>query len=368
MVRMIETTDFTVSSRKTEDPTDDWGDLKGISNNEHIDLEIYSDEIWRVELDTDDSVWIYLGALFVPVDAKQEYIRLLNDLRCIKYNDWKNNKGLCSHPCRYHDKNDTEVHFKELDRSNARFRIAKNWIDVLKNVRIGDNKKLYFNILGLNLSNMDLELFGSNKNNDMIIYNRFYRTVLLSGLNYFFKKFNRVVVNKIYHDKGGQSSDVLFPWHSISKINFENKRISIVDKNIDFLDSDHRISRKDESIFIQLVDLMLGATYFCLHNPSSANNKIEIARAMRPILEVLLDRKKAEYSNAFVGKYYKSKYRRTYQVSFFPKNKINLDSDLKQLDVFGNSQNESSSRNNFYFHRDLLLDHTKQKGLDRWLV
>jgi len=189
----------------------------------------------------------------------------------------------------------------------------------------------------------------------------------LSGLNYFFKKFNRIVVNKIYHDKGGQSSDVLFPWHSISKINFGNQRISIVDKNIDFLDSDHRISRKDESIFIQLVDLMLGATYFCLHNPSSANNKIEIGRTIRPILEVLLDRKKAEYSNAFMG-ILESKYRRTYQVSFFPRKKINLDSDLKQLDVFLNPQNDSSSRNNFYFHRDLLLDHTTQAGLDRWLA
>ena len=113
---------------------------------------------------------------------------------------------------------------------------------------------------------------------------------------------------------------------------------------------------------------MLGATYFCLHNPSSENNKIEIGRVIRPILEVLLDRKRAEYSNAFIGKYYESKYRRTYQVSFFPRNKINLDSDLKQLYVFENPQNESSSRNNFYFCRDILLDHTTQTGLDRWLV
>ena len=368
MVRIMETTDITVSSRKTEDSKDNWGDLKAISNNEHIALEIYSDEIWQVKLNSDNSVWIYLGALFVPVDAKLDYMKLLNDLRCIKHCDWNNNKDLCLHPCGYHDKNDTEIHFKELDRSNARFRIAKNWIDVIKKVRIGDNKKIYLNILGLNLSNMDLELFGTNKNNDMAIYNRFYRTVLLSGLNYFFKKFNRIVVNKIYHDKGGQSSDVLFPWHSISKINLGNQRISIVDKNIEFLDSDHRISGKDESIFIQLVDLVLGATYFCLHNPSSANNKIEIGRAIRPILEVLLDRKRSEYNNAFIGKYYESKYRRTYQISFFPRNKINLDSDLKQLDVLGNSQNESSSRDNFYFNRDLLLDHTTQTGLDRWLV
>ncbi len=128
MVRMMETTDIIVSSRKTEDSKDNWGDLKAISNDEHIALEIYSDEIWQVKLDSDNSVWIYLGALFVPVDVKLEYMKLLNDLRCIKHRDWKNNKELCLHPCGYHDKNDTEVHFKELDPQNV-VSDFKKWID-----------------------------------------------------------------------------------------------------------------------------------------------------------------------------------------------------------------------------------------------
>ena len=107
----------------------------------------------------------------------------------------------------------------------------------------------------------------------MIIYNRFYRTLLLSGLNYFFKKYNKIMINNIYHDKGAQSSDELFPWHSIHKIQLSTDRIIIPEKTIDFIDSDHRISRRAESNFIQLLDLALGATYCCLHNPSDEDSK-----------------------------------------------------------------------------------------------
>jgi len=230
-----------ISERKHQ--KESWGDLKSSDNNGIMTLEIYSDEVWRVKLESDNSVWIYLGALFVPSDSKGDFLDELNNLRCIEYKDWKYDKSLCLHPCRYHDKNNTEIHYKELHRSNARFRVAKNWVNhILRRVEVGDNKKLYINILGLNLSEMNLESFGNN-DNDMVIYNRFYRTLLLSGLNYFFKNYGRVIVTKIYHNKGMQSSDKLFPWHSIREIQLSTERILILGKTIDFIDSDHRISK-----------------------------------------------------------------------------------------------------------------------------
>jgi len=167
---------------------------------------------------------------------------------------------------------------------------------------------LYLNILGLNLSNMNLELFGGDNHRDMVIYNRFYRTILQSGLSYFFKDYNKIIINKIYHDIGEQSVDNLFPWHSLYKIGIENETVSICHNTIEFIDSDHRKSKKQESNFIQLIDLVLGATFCCLHNPSEDTYKRGIGRTFKPILAKILDRKKAPNSNVMIGNYYKSKY------------------------------------------------------------
>ena len=139
-------------SEKTRYHKESWGELKSPGDNGIINLEIYSDEIWRVKLESNNSTWIYLGALFVPVDSKESYLKLLNNLRCIEYQDWKCDQSACLHPCKYHDKNNTEIHYKKMRGSNARFRIAEKWIDLfLKRVQVGDNKKLYINLLGLNL-------------------------------------------------------------------------------------------------------------------------------------------------------------------------------------------------------------------------
>ncbi len=350
--------------RESSSPNDDWGELHPVENNNTINLEIYSDEIKRVKLESDGSIWMYLGVIFLPIEVKGYYLKLLNNQRCIKNKDWHQEENLCPHRCGYHEKNNTEIHYKELHRTNARFRIAENWIEnVLCRVPTGDNRKLYLNILGLNLSNMNIELFGDNKHRDMIIYNRFYRTIILSGLSYFFKN-HKIIINKIYHDKGEQSLDRLFPWHSIYKIGIKSEHVSILPETIEFIDSDHRISKKQESNFIQLLDLALGATFCCLHNPSETEYKRKIGRAFKPALLELLDRKQASNSGAWIGEYYKSKYYRTYQISFFPQDKTEL--DVTQFDIQGEPKGDQLGRNGFFYNRPIILGSTIQQGLDKW--
>jgi hypothetical protein len=352
--------------RESSSPNEDWGDLRPVENSNIIELEIYSDEIKRVKLESDGSIWMYLGAIFLPMKAKTYYTDLLNNHRCIKNSDWHQERDLCPHPCDYHERNDTEIHYKDLDRTNARFRIAEKWIEnILGKIPTGDDRKLYINILGLNLSNMDLELFGENKHRDMVIYNRFYRTMISSGLNYFLKE-HKIIINKIYHDMGEQSSDKLFPWHSIHKIGITNERVLIRPRTIEFIDSDHRVSKKNESNFIQLLDLALGATFCCLHNPSDAEYKRKIGRAFRPILTKLLDRRKASDSGAWIGAYYKSKYYRTYQVSFFPRDSTELGNDIAQFDIQGEPKDDQPDKDVFYYHRPVILGSTIQEGLDKW--
>jgi len=319
----------------------EWGDLKAHDTDE-IKIEVYSDEINRVKLSLDNSTWMYLIVLFVPQEFKENNLILLNNLRCKQYKNWNETVSTCPHQCGFHDKNDTEIHFRELHRSNARLQI---------------------------LSNMKLGLFGDDTDRDLTIYNRFYRTALKSGLSYFFNCYKKISITKIYHDRGSQELHKLFPWHSIKKINIDSGKVKIEEDEIVFIDSDHRISGRKESHFIQLADLILGATHTCLHNPSEKDQKKEIALAFMPALKTILDRKRSQKGDYMEGSYYKSNYYRTQQVSFFPNKKMDVDEALNQLDVNGRILDNSvltKREDCFYYDRPILLNSTSQSSLTRW--
>jgi len=262
---------------------------------------------------------MYLGALFVPTGYKTEVLKSLNNLRCIKNHHWNNSDSDCPEGCRYHEENNTEIHFKEIHRSSARYMIAKNWINFFdKEACQKHQKMLYCNIIGINLSNISYCEFGSGKT-ELNIYNRFYRTLLMGGLNYFFKEYSSIVINSIFHDRGSQEYHEFFPWHPIQQTESKIDRLSIYCDEIKFIDSDHRKSKSEESHFIQFIDLILGATFSTIHNSSSNQRKKDVCDLFRPTLRRLLDREK-NTNGQMIGDYYKSNYYRTYQISFFPKN------------------------------------------------
>jgi hypothetical protein len=324
-------------------------------------LEIFSDEILTVRDNHDNSKWMYFGTLFVPSEKKESLLQQLNNLRCIKTNNWHPDISTCEDRCGYHDKNNTEIHYKELAESNARFRIAQNWIKFVRDERSPKTDRLfYFNILGLNLSAMNLEMFGE-RSSDLTIYNRFYRTTILSGLKYFFKN-RKVVIQNIFHDKGSQEFHEYIPWHAIHKIDLTNENISIIPENIQFIDSDHRKSGIEESHLIQLTDILLGATYACLHNPSAELQKQKVGDLFKPALTCLLDRHESE-NGPMIGSYYKSKFYRTGQVCFFPKNKFDM--RTASLDVYNFERRIGNGK--FYYDRQIQIADSSEVKLDRWL-
>ena len=148
--------------------SEDEGFLESAKPKKVVHLEIYCDEIKRVKDDYDRSVWMYLGALFVPTSKKDILLSKLLNLRCIKYNSWHWNEDNCPNQCGYHDWNNTEIHFKDLYKHHSKFEIAKRWLKFLieKN-----NKKdlglVYFYILGIELSKLNLERFGEDKGRDL---------------------------------------------------------------------------------------------------------------------------------------------------------------------------------------------------------
>ncbi|MDD4750005.1 MAG: hypothetical protein PHD26_08845, partial [Methanosarcinaceae archaeon] len=256
--------------------------------NKNIELDIYSDEILSNLDYFDNTKWMYLGVLFIPKDYKEDVLNNLKDLRCIKNHHWNGLESYCPNRCKFHKDNNTEIHFKEIGKSNARYKIAKNWIHFINKKACRKYKKMiYLNILGINLSNINYKEFGSGGKTELNIYNRFYRTVLKSGLNYFFKGYTNIIVNSIFHDRGSQEYHEYFPWHPIQQTEFEINRVSINCKEIKFIDSDHRKSKSDESQFIQLIDLILGATFSIIHNSSNNSRKKEVCELFKPTLHKL---------------------------------------------------------------------------------
>ena len=147
------------------------------------------------------------------------------------------------------------------------------------------------------------------------------------------------------------------------------EKIEIEEKEIIFIDSDHRKSGMEESHFIQLIDLLLGATYVNLHNPSERSEKKEVGLAFNPVLKTLLDRKKSQTGPHMEGSYYRSNYRRTQQISFFPNKKMELGEALNQIDMYGGQVDKSKKTRNdnrFHYDRPILLNDLSQTNLARW--
>lgn len=335
---------------------------------ERLDIEVYSDEIFEVTDPRDKTKWIYIGILFIPLDKKESCLKILKDYRCFQYRDWSDNERECSHPCRYHNRNNTEVHYNEVHKSDARFKIACKWIEFISSGACArGDKKIFFNILGINLTNLKLDQFGSDSDRILTIYNRFYRTALLSGLKYFFRDYKITVIHKIYHDDGSQKSHKYCPWHPIYEISIQNEHILILNDEIEFIDSDHRKSNRDESQFIQLVDILLGAVYSCLHNDSNKLQKKKLGYLFKPTLETLLDCRKHESSGVMIGSYYKSDYYRTYQVSFFPSTELESQDLQQRFDLDNFSTDLLQAKDHFYYDRPIMVNDPEQTDLSNWL-
>lgn len=325
-----------------------------------ITLNVYCDEINPVKLDYDNTTWMYIGILFVPTTKSEKLLRHILNARCIQHNNWHWNVDMCPFKCDYHNKNETEIHYHEVHRSNARYRIAHKW---LKDFLIEKNNKgnldlIYFNILGLNLTMMDLNEFGTDSR-ELTIYNRFFRTTLKSGAKYFFSKYDRIKIENIYHDKGSQEKHSYFPWHAGRKINLEDNKIKVSNEDVVFVDSDHRKEEDNlinASQFIQFIDVILGGVFCCLHNPTTNVQKQNIGRAIKPLLHRLLNNP----YNVNSGYHY----HRKQQISFFPKYKLSDEREIyKQLDMFGNIKHSNKSFNQFYNKRPIPLNEKEQRSL-----
>ena len=260
------------------------------SDQNTITVTLYCDEIVNARLEDDllggeSERWDYVGILIVPEGKSETLLSKLLNARCLNPDneEWEG----CESRCRWHDDNNTEVHYTELN-DTRKYKIACSWIDLL----IENGKQnwglIYFYILGLNQSKLDLEKFGpaNQQNRAITIYNRFFRTAVQKSTKSFFHRFDHIIIEDVYHDAGSAQNHELFPWHTVWKLGWEDAKLSFNCSEITFVNSDHRKGDGDpaHSHFIQFIDLLLGSTFNILHYASRNPNKVNIALRAKELL------------------------------------------------------------------------------------
>jgi hypothetical protein len=285
---------------------ENWG-LKKDNRSSIVELEIYADEIITPrDFNGTTKNWLGIGCLFVPSSKKKSILSNLIDSRCLfgENENWVwdysscsssvNNGGKCKE--QWHRQNMCEIHHHELKSSrssNSQKVIAKRWINFLLRNGKRNRGDIYFNILFIDLERLQISCFGTDKVHENI-YNRFFRTAIDYGIKSFFSN-KKVVIKKVFHDKGSMERHTYFPYSNLNKLDLSlPNNAEIADKEVMFVDSDHRnyLMKKDclveASHMVQFIDLILGSVAQNIFYLSDDSLKKEIATLIRPLVESLL--------------------------------------------------------------------------------
>lgn len=321
-----------------------------------MEIEVFTDES-QIEDKTHNKEYIVIGSLFIPTSFKDELTKNLVNLRCLSSNEWFYDSDDCNHKCKYHDYNNFELHFKNIDNSlsKAKLEIYKNWIDFLvnnnKNAKNND-KMIYFEVLYIDLKNLDFDRFGVKKDKTNI-YNRFYRTEIYNAIKFFFNKDNLIIRN-FYHDKAdNKEHHDYFPWHTSDKLS-KLHNVEIINKEIKFIESNHKKCDKNlrnEAQLIQLIDLIIGCSNQILFKTSNINYKEDIASDFYPLFKRLWNNPNNPNSSF--------NYYRKQSISIFPKN----------IQIEEKNFSGSTVKIEGEFHRDLKIrepSSLKNETLDKY--
>ena len=306
-----------------------------------VTVSLYCDEIKECLLKLPfgaNEKWTYIGVLIVPDSISTHLYSDLVNMRCLAEppNQWKS----CEVKCKWHSKNNTEIHYQGIDDS-TKFKIASKWVDYWLN----DRNNIYFYILGINLTKLNMQKFGpiGQQDRHSTIYNRFFRTAIKKALKTYFSQYDIIVIKDIFHDEGNVEHHDYFPWHSIFKLHSEEEKLYFSSNRIKFISSDHRMQPNNDmhAHFIQLIDIILGCFMNCLHANSKNKNKLGLAKQSFELVSRLVrepDNPNSRYN--YFGRQ---------MIDFFPRE------DLKRIDE-NSLMYKYRSLNQFYKKRMLAIE------------
>jgi|SRR5579863_4323505 len=279
--------------------------------------------------------WLYHGMLFVPSSSERW---LINEL------------------ARFRGEYDGFVHFSELHNPSSntaegkKTATAKKWIQfLLQDTRftrqVGEHNNFCALVLGVNLKNLNRDCFGSGA--DQNIYNRFFRTTLISGIRRFYSSdFEVVRVGRVFHGTQTMRGDNPLRWHPMWRIERDTFGDVVFDEpKLTTIAADHRRERlwPQQSHLIQFTDTIIGSFSQCLDFSSTKRGCIEVAEELLPLVERLT--KQPNNVN--------SKYFRKYGLNFFPSKLLTLE-DLQSIEKHSSG---------FYTERMLNIRERRQSRL-----
>lgn len=282
-----------------------------------IRVNVYSDEVWETENKITGEKWIYSVAIYERLDKP-----VLEDLIRLRYlkdkKDWESHK----------EKNDTDIHWVDFGKDLNKKFIIERWLKFIEDDCFSD-RKFYFSLIGINLTNLNIDEF-DNKQNLNSIYNRFFRSMLKYSLKKFFG--SGVIVEDIYHEQGNQQKHEYFDWHTIFKLD-QDEHLNFNCEKIKFLPKSHRDNQL--SNMLQLCDVLAGI-YKDIHCGISDSKKNENKRNIlksKVVQELLINRviRKPSNLNSSYG------YCNRFNLSFFPKVKSDPDSIIRLMNNYYDS-------------------------------
>ena len=285
-----------------------------IDSAKAIHVNIYADEIWEVENIHTKEKWIYSAAIY-EIASKPILEDLINIRYCKEKKNWE----------KYKDKNDIDIHWAEIYNNLDKKFIIERWLKYIHDDCLKD-RRFHFSLIGINLTNLNTEEFDSKQNLNSI-YNRFFRSMLKYSLKKFFG--SGVVVDDIYHEEGSQQNHDYFDWHTIYKLD-QDEKLKFGSDKIKYLPKSHK---KDErSNILQLCDVLVGL-FKDLHlgtiESNKNTNKREILNS-KIVKELIVDRiiRKPKNINSNYG------YVNRFHLSLFPKIKSNPGSINRSMDNY----------------------------------
>jgi hypothetical protein len=217
---------------------------------------------------------------------------------------------------------DKRIRFSKLtskSTGSTKTRTAAKWarmfVDELYQI-------MWFYFFGINLPNIDYELFGPSSDGherDFRIYNRFFEIGLFSACRFFFdSETDDVEILQIFSEKRDLEEDNPFLIHAPYKINRRESNIKVKSKQvIQVASSLSRETRYREHVHvINFVDVLTGSFSQVIDYTTRKNGCTEVANKVFPVCRRLSD-----YPYNKNSRYYKR-----CAMSFFPKRSVSKSS------------------------------------------
>lgn len=227
---------------------------------------LFGDEIKPGE----HSPWAYLGIVSVPLERLSEALsRLQCDRDDIGY----------QHEISWSDISKPGKNASPKEKEQLATRWLKRAVE--------EHDVWRFSVLGLDTSKMVMSHFGDRPGEQMTnAYRRFFRANLKLHVSTLHKGIDGVHVMKTYHDEEGNlENDPYFAWHPQKVV---GARETVVFKeDVRFVNSCHvkEKSHPKASHFVQLCDLIIGATRYAFEDIGSNLARDRAVAPLTPLLE-----------------------------------------------------------------------------------